>query len=484
MKTRICGAEFYGKIKYKRENKNMRKITALLVVLIIFASVFVFAACEDKTPDAIADRFDNLAEEGSFDVKSGGKGDSVVFDFGKEVTFNALAIKEKGSNISSFRIYADNESEPFYGNDFIDKYRYCSFAPVTASKIRIEVLDCTEEWSLSSLEAYYVKETNSDFEIMSYIMTDTAAMLTEEQANIAKYVTDFNLFSAIYLDKDGNLRFTDFTINGQTVGGEDAIKMAVKRLREVNPSAVITATVLGNKDFEDGLAVEERYSSAMGNHTEKLINNIVALVKDCGLDGIAFDYEYPRSMKDFDIYADFLKQLKNSLPDGKQLNAALSSWNIGTFFLSKKDIECIDRIEVMAYDMFDDNGNHSTFYSACYSILKEFDDKGVPLKKVRLGIPYYSRPVNGDSYWGNYGDVADKLSPFENTFVEEYTDLDGVKHPALANYYNGRQIVYDKTCYAIDIGVGGVMLWHFGTDSFDPDLSLTMQITNAIESRS
>lgn len=68
----------------------MRKITALLVVLIIFASVFVFAACEDKTPDAIADRFDNLAEEGSFDVKSGGKGDSVVFDFGKEVTFTLL----------------------------------------------------------------------------------------------------------------------------------------------------------------------------------------------------------------------------------------------------------------------------------------------------------------------------------------------------------------------------------------------------------
>lgn len=158
---------------------------------------------------------------------------------------------------------------------------------------------------------------------MSYIMTDTAAMLTEEQANIAKCVTDFNLFSAIYLDKDGNLRLTDFTINGQTVGGEDAIKMAVKRLREVNPSAVITATVLGNKDFDDGLAVEERYSGAMGKHTEKLIDNIVALVKDCGLDGIAFDYEYPVSKKDYDIYADFLKQLKDSLPDGKQLDALL-----------------------------------------------------------------------------------------------------------------------------------------------------------------
>lgn len=462
----------------------MRKITALIVVLIIFASVFVFAACEDKTPDSIADRFENLAEKGSFDAKSGGKGDSVVFDFGKEVTFNTLVLKEKGSEITSFRIYADNESEPFYGNDFIDKYRYCSFAPVTASKITIEVQDCRKEWSLTSLEAYYVKDTNSDFEIMSYIMTDTAAMLTEEQANIAKYVTDFNLFSAIYLDKDGNLRFTDFTINEQTVEGRDAIKIAIKRLREVNPSAKITATILGNKDFDDGMAVEERYSSAMGDNADKLINNIVELVNDCGLDGIAFDYEYPRSMKDFNIYADFLKQLKNRLPEGKQLNAAISSWNIGPFSLSKKDLECLDRIEIMAYDMFDDYGNHSTFYSCGYSILKEFADKGVPLEKLHLGIPYYSRPINGDSFWGNYRDVADKLSPFENTFVEEYTDLDGVKHPALSNYYNGRQIVYDKTCYAIDSGVGGVMLWHFGTDSFDPELSLTMQIVKAIESRS
>lgn len=462
----------------------MIKVAALVVVFIILASVFVFAACKAKTPRSITDKFENLAEDGSFNNESGGKGDSVVFDFGKKVTFNALVLKEKNSNITSFRIYADNESEPFYGNDFIEKYRYCSFAPVTARKVRIEVQDCRKDWTLDALEAYYVKDTNSDFEVMSYIMTDTAAMLTEEQANIAKYVTDFNLFSAIYLDKDGNLRFTDFTINGQTVGGKDAIKMAVKRLKEVNPSAIITATVLGNKDFNDGLAVEDRYSSAMDKNSEKLINNIVALVNDCGLDGIAFDYEYPRSIKDFDIYADFLKDLKSSLPKGKQLNAALSDWNIGPFNLSKKDIECIDRIEIMAYDMFDDNGNHSTFYSSCYSILKKFEDKGVPLEKVRLGIPYYSRPTNGDSFWGNYGDVADKLSPFENTFVQEYTDLDGVKHPALSNYYNGRQIVYDKTCYAIDIGAGGVMLWHFGTDSFDPELSLTVQISKAIESRS
>ena len=60
---------------------------------------------------------------------------------------------------------------------------------------------------------------------------------------------------------------------------------------------------------------------------------------------------------------------------------------------------------------------------------------------------------------------------------------DGKEHPELANYYNGRQMIYDKTSYAIDCGLGGVMIWHFGTDSFDPDLSLINEINAAITAR-
>lgn len=461
----------------------MRKFIAAVILLTMIASVFVFSACTNKTPDAIADKFENLAEQGSFDRMNGEKGDTITFDFGKETTFNALVLREKGSQITSFRIYADDASEPFYGNDFIEGYRYCSFDTITANKIRIHILDSKEAWKLDSLEAYCVEKTENNFEIMSYIMTDTAATLTEKQAQVAQYITEFNLFSAVLLDKDGNLRYNSFTINNQTVEGKQAIKLAVARLKEVNPSASVVFTILGNQDFNDGLSVPERYTQAMGDNREKLIANILALIEECGLDGVAFDYEYPQTMKEFDVYADFLRELKQALPQGKRLNAAVSVWNISPTFLTKKDLEVLDRIEVMAYDMFDDNGNHSTFYSSCYNILRDFQKKGVPAEKLHLGVPYYSRPINGDSFWGNYSDVADKLSPFENTYVEAYTDLDGVAHPELANYYNGRQMIYDKTCYAIDSGVGGVMLWHFGTDSFDPELSLTMQIVKAMQSR-
>ena len=37
--------------------------------------------------------------------------------------------------------------------------------------------------------------------------------------------------------------------------------------------------------------------------------------------------------------------------------------------------------------------------------------------------------------------------------------------------YGIRVLVRDKTAFAADSGMGGVMIWHFGTDSFDPELS-------------
>lgn len=463
----------------------MRKFTAFLVVLIILASVFVFASCSDATPKSVTENFDDLAKDGEFVVKDGSQGDSAVYEFGKEITFNTLVLKEKTKSITSFRVYADDEQEPFYGNDFIESYRYCSFESVTAKSVRIQVLSSDGKWTMADVEAYNVSDTVGDqgFEVMSYISTETTLTMTEGQKNIAKYVTDFNLYGNIYLEASGALRFTEYTIDGVAVDGKTALKNAVQALKSINPSATVVATVFGNKDFGDGLSVIQRHSAAMGDNADTLIANINSVISECGLDGISFDYEYPKKMKDFDIYAKFLKKLKNSMEQGKMLTTALATWNISLTFLSKKDLEPVDRIEIMSYDLFDERGNHAEFYNTCYEIYADLLKRGVPLEKIHLGLPFYSRPVNGDSFWGNYSDVASKLSPFENTFVEAYTDLDGNAHPETANYYNGRQMIYDKTCFAIDSGMRGVMIWHFGTDSTDPELSLIMQINKAVMSR-
>ena len=462
----------------------MKKILPIMMLICVVASVFALSACTGKTPKAITEAFEDLAEDGKFLSDSGNAGESAVYDFGKTVKFNTLVLKEKGENITSFRIYADDSETPFYGNDYIEGLRYCAFEAVTASRIRIEVLSSDGEWKLRKPEAYMVSGTADDFEIMAYISVDEAAALAGEKAEVAKKVTDFNLFNVVYFNKDGDLVFNELETSSGKVSAQILLKDAVAKIRSVNPSATVVVMVLGNKDFGDGLTVPGRHNSAMGTNSDNLKANLLAFVEEYALDGVSFDYEYPESLQDYTIYKKFVKELKSALPEGKLLTAALAIWNIGVGKLTKKDLANFDSIEIMSYDMFDERGNHAAFYTSAYEVVDKLIDKGLDLKKFNLGVPYYSRPVNADPYWGNYYDVADKLSPFENSYVEAYTDINGVSHPALLNYYNGRQMIYDKTAYAMDAGLGGIMIWHFGTDSFDPELSLTNTIAKAIAARS
>lgn len=466
----------------------MRKFLAIIsVITLLFVSVICMNGCMDKTPDIIADNYTDLAKGGSFDKTSGGEGDSIVYDFGKEVDINVVVLKEKDSAITSFRLYADDSTEPFYGNDFIDGYRYCSFDKISVQKLRIEVLSCDKSWKIEDIEAYCIEqnlETADDFRIMAYLTVDSSFGIDERHTKNLQTVTQFNVFGTMYLTNDGSVLFRDYTVDGKTVKGREAFGQAINKVRAVNPDAKVVATILGNSDMTgDNLDVEGRCNSAMGDNRDKLINNILAIIEEFDLDGISFDYEYPHKLKSYNIYKDFLKKLKSSLPQGKLLTAAISSWQLGITMFTKKDLQVLDQIEVMAYDSFDERGNHSTFYNSAYKEIEKYRSKGVDMSKVNIGIPYYSRPVDGATFWGNYGDVADKLSPWENSYVQPYTDLDGKEYPPLSNYYNGRQIVYDKTCYAIDSGVGGVMIWHFMTDSFVDELSLTQTMAKAINSR-
>ena len=120
----------------------MRKaVIVLLMAAVVCTVAFALTAC-NATPDAIADRFEDLAADGKFEVKRefevkrGTAGESAVYDFGRQVTVNTLVLKEVRDVVTSFRLYADDSEEPFYGNDYIGDYRYCSFDEITLSKLR------------------------------------------------------------------------------------------------------------------------------------------------------------------------------------------------------------------------------------------------------------------------------------------------------------------------------------------------------------
>lgn len=461
----------------------MRKTT--LIVLTVFLLVGILSltvgCSQAKTPSSIS-QFGNLAN-GEFNATKGAKGDSIVYDFKQEVKVNAIVLKEKGDNITKFRLFADDEQVEFYGNDYIGGYRYCSFSEIELTKLTLIVDDCRDNWQISDIEAYYITKTADNFDTMAYVTTDSILFEGMENSEYYSKVTQFNVISSLYHDKDGNIIFKDID-DGNNLSGREDFEKALATVREANPQAKIVATILGNQDFTgDGLSIVQRHSMAMGDNADTLIKSILEIIQRYELDGISFDYEYPDSISSNNTYAKFLQQLKDSMPEGKILTIAMSEWQLGIGKLSVKDLDCVDKIELMAYDLFDEYGDHSTFYKTAYDIIDKIAGHGLDLSKVNLGVPFYSRPVNHDEFWGNYKDVAQELSPWENSYIQDYTDIHGNSQKAVSNYYNGRQMIYDKTCFAIDSGLGGIMIWHIACDSQDPELSLLYQIERAVNSR-
>ncbi len=469
----------------------MRKkvvVLCTLCVLIMLSLAFVFSGCSLKigTPKYITDNYENLAENASFVHNSVSQGGDATLKMNGNKTFNTIALSEKSNVVSSFEIYVNNDM--IYKSDRIGNFRYCALSKTyTADQINIKVTGCDEEnWELYTPQVYLIDNTSKqDFEVMSYIYTAKALQLKEEDKKIIGTTTQFNIFSSLYLLADGSVYFKPHILaDGRELDGKEAFRQAIAKIREFNPRASIVATVLGSEDFvNDGLDQEKRHNTAMTKHKDKLIENIVQIIKDYSLDGIAFDYEYPHNLITNNNYASFLKKLKLAMPEGKQLNCAFSLWNLtvfGTFPHSK--LKYVDNIELMTYDGFDEYGDHSSFYSMCAEALAKLEKSGVDLSKVNLGLPFYSRPIDMAGYWGNYYDVAEKLGIYGNKLVQTI-EADGKIYEQLC-YYNSRQLIYDKTAYALDKGIGGVMIWHYGCDTKDENLSLYGAIAQAISDRS
>ena len=113
---------------------------------------------------------------------------------------------------------------------------------------------------------------------------------------------------------------------------------------------------------------------------------------------------------------------------------------------------------VMAYE-----ANSTMEYSqACISYW--CGNRQMPGNKVVLGAPFYSQ----GSYALTY---AELLAQYPEAAV---SDMAGT-----AYYHNCPQTLYDKTTWALNYGLGGMMVWEIGQDIADPEDSLIRAIYNA-----
>lgn len=285
-----------------------------------------------------------------------------------------------------------------------------------------------------------------DFKVTTYIRGDYIQSENSLCSEDFEIVTDVILFEC-----------ASFNSDGEVIYDEKKLETALENIRKAIGERDINVTVnlLGPWGNTDSDIWEEQMEAQSIEHNKAftsgvLEDNIVSFLDKYGFDGVHFDYEYPISLNAWYYYNNFLVSLDKKLGD-YSLGVAGNDWNIK---FSTAAVEAIDTFELMTYDFIDGEGRHST-YEGTVELVRKIGLYGMPLEKVNIGLPFYSRPTDMSAYWYGYNGCYGAINE-DGWYHCETIDKDF--------WFNTPDVIEKKTEYAINNGYGGVMIWHYNCD--------------------
>ena len=255
--------------------------------------------------------------------------------------------------------------------------------------------------------------------------------ISELDASAAKYLTDLIYFS-IEPEPDGELNLSRINLNTYT---------SLNAMRETNPGLKVHIAV-------GGWARSEHFPAMSGNASAR--QNFVQKLTDYCLNnnfhGADFDWEFPANSNENNAYAQLLADTKTEFVKHElQVSVALGVYQN----LSDLAYQSVDRVHIMSYDH---SGRHAT-YDQAVSDASSFIARGIAKKKLCLGIPFYGREIENFSNAMSYKSIVDTYAP--NPDIDEINGL----------YFNGITTVKKKVRFAVETGLGGVMVWEIGQDA-------------------
>ena len=278
------------------------------------------------------------------------------------------------------------------------------------------------------------EETESELLLCSYLpVVSLSEPLEDLQTNID--ALDYLILNTgVYWNSEGKLEISDDFISvWETLHGQTELWCTVNPKGELIREQT-AGTVLDT--------AEER---------KQLVQSIADFAAEYQLSGIDIDWEFPLETEWADFSA-FLVELEGVLSSADvQLSLALYPEDIS---LSQQAIAALDRVHVMAYDQFDEQGFHSTLQTAQEAI-DYFIDLGFAPSQLCLGIPAYGRPLDGSAQWVFYRDI----------------DPDSMKgkNPNLVGdiYFNSPSLALQKQELAKEEKLSGVMVYQLLCDRTD-----------------
>lgn len=416
--------------------------------------------------------------DGNYPVISGEfKGEDgacLDFNFNEPTKLNAITLFEKGENVTDFEIYAEQKGEfcLIYKQNRCSPFRLCAIPQIKTTKIRILVLKTRHgHFGKISAYAYNLPEKKRDFRRTAYVVPSRTGKIDAGNLN---FYNNFNIIGVTKIDaQTGEVKFADERFEGKIYSGKERFENWLDFVKKNTKNAKIVVTF-----FTEG-PIEKMVCN------RNSIPELKKFIDKYGLDGVSFDWEYPKNSKQWRDFDEYLIALKEGIGD-KSITLALASWLRYRF--SQKALECIDVAEIMTYDNMqrDIDGHHSEFFSDGPNAVYHFVDMGFKLSQLNLGLPYYARPVDGTGYWSDYKWEAEKLGKYGNVAKDEYKDNDWKNKQIVVKprFYNSCQMIEDKTAFCIYGDVGGIMCWHLGADAdHDNPLCLSAAVDKTVKNR-
>lgn len=460
------------------------KLLATFLSAVLIVTLFTACFPNGKTiMNNTYSGYDNLAKT-SVTIKPDGKerksfkltgkaeeNNYVTVDLGKKTDFNTVVLKENGKKVTLFEIYASNDKDKdykfLYQSDCIEGGHTCYVGDVSYRYIRIFVNQSSGRFKLYDIGVYNIKSGKAqNLRVNSYLIVNEISDKTD--FSMLDAISDIILFGTAKYDKKGNIIFVDGDGNETDEKFySDKINILKNAVKGKNINLICDIAMPYGDDNADII------SMLSDENVDNTVKNIKAFVEKYGFDGFDMDYEFPNSKNEWKQFNNFLRKIDKALPD-KIISLAVAPWDLQ---FDDDVIKIIDRAEVMLYDMFTAHGYHSTFPVTVNGINKMLKG-GFDAKQLDLGVPFYSRPTNKLAYWGNYNQYEGKLDKYTNLLY--FNDFDHDGNPMTApQYINSYQMISDKTAFAIDAGLGGIMIWHMTCDlPYNNDLSLFKAIND------
>lgn len=450
----------------------LRIIPSVLLVAVI-AALLIFYGVTLTRDDNLGITEENLARGATVSGSAGSgfafdnsdfttwsvseKGAEAVLTFDGFKDVNALLLNENGFNVTRFSVYYDDGEnwQLCYRQNEIGINRLATFYTVKAKGIKLVIDDYKHGARISDVKVYCLqqRERQEKFRITSYVTVGSVKDYDPETGMSGTINKDiFDVVTDVQF-----IAFGRFTSDGGVAYEQDAVE-CLGKLKEM----------IGDRDVKIRLTIFPPSDGAMADvfryHTDEAVKAVVDTVLEQDVDGADFDWEYPWGKEEYSLYSDFLVKLSEELhKHGKTLSIAVSPWGLD---FSEEAVKAIDQVQIMAYDLFDHNGDNNSYAGSCASSIDYMLKQGFEPEQLNLGISYYGRPSDASGVWVDYNNP--------DYPKDEYVMIkDEI-------YFNTITTVRDKAVYCILRGVGGIMTFSQNEDlPFDDPLSLTAQLGKA-----